>query len=221
MTKNVLEVDGVLFSHGLKRILSSIYMKCEQGQVVGLLGRNGSGKSSLMKVIFSALEAESKSIRVNGIPQTERNFFSTLKINYLPQEHFIPEYITIKQAFKLYKVDWLNLRNEFPEIEKSLNLKPRAISGGELRLIEIILILFSKSEFSLLDEPFSGLSPIMIERVVDLLGKVKACKGVIITDHLYRHVASASDVIYILINGQTRKISEMPELLKYGYISEL
>lgn len=219
MEKNVLEVDGVQFSFGLNRILSGIYLRCEQGQIVGLLGRNGSGKSSLMKVIFSALDAESKSIRVNGAPQS-KSFFSPTKINYLPQDHLIPEYITIKQAFILYRVNWLEHLKEFPEIEKLLNQKPKSISGGELRLVEIMLILFSKSEFCLLDEPFSGLSPVMIERVTNLLSRIKASKGIIITDHLYRHVASVSDAIYVLTNGQTRKISEMSELVKYGYISE-
>jgi lipopolysaccharide export system ATP-binding protein len=65
--KNILEFDSLDLRFDGRRILSGTYIKCQQGEVVGLLGRNGSGKSSLMKVVFGTLGVEHKSVRVNDI----------------------------------------------------------------------------------------------------------------------------------------------------------
>ena len=94
---NTLEFDSLYLEFGFHRVLSSVYMSCATGQIVGLLGRNGSGKSCLMQVVFGTMGAESKSLRFNKIPLVE-NYLKKKVIAYLPQGHLLPPFISFKKA---------------------------------------------------------------------------------------------------------------------------
>src|SRR5689334_15978519 len=102
--KDVLEFDGIELSYGEQRVLSGIYMKCSVGEVVGILGRNGSGKSSLFKVVFGSQSAEHRSIRMNG-NTLPRDFIRRRIIGYLPQTNLMPPHITIAKAIDLFGID--------------------------------------------------------------------------------------------------------------------
>lgn len=67
MKKTVLEVEGIIHGFGVKNLLTDVYLKCGVGEIIGILGRNGCGKSSLLKIIFGTLSAENKTIRVNKV----------------------------------------------------------------------------------------------------------------------------------------------------------
>jgi ABC-type multidrug transport system ATPase subunit len=215
-----LEFDSLYLEFGLHRVLSSVYMYCCTGQVVGLLGRNGSGKSCLMKVVIGAMEAESKSVRLNNIPLLNGNQHGSI-ISYLPQSDLLPPFLSFRKALALNDIDYIKIIQEFPEIEILLNRKSSEVSGGERRLLEVLLILFSNHPFCILDEPFSGLMPIQIEKLKEAIINQKKNKGIMITDHLHRHVREVADDLYILTNGKTYKISHEDQLLQYGYLNEL
>ena len=167
--KHLLEVDSVIKRYDDKLIVSDVYLRCEIGNIIGLLGRNGSGKSTLMKIIFGVVNAETKFIRIDG---KVKNKVSQLfnEVGYLPQENFIPSSLTVIKAIDL-SIEKPH-REEFyvdTMISPILNNKIWQLSGGELRYLEIKLILSKSSNFILLDEPYNGLSPIMIEKVNDLI----------------------------------------------------
>jgi ABC-type multidrug transport system ATPase subunit len=215
--KHLLEYDSLELSFGDKKVLSSIYMKCETGEIVGLLGRNGTGKSSLMKIVFGALDAGHRHVRING---EAIHGYSKL-IAYLPQEKLIPDYLAIGKAFKLFKVDFDEIAETLPALREFQNFKPGQISGGYVRLVEAILILRSEARFCILDEPFSGLMPVHIETRISLMKVLKNEKGIIITDHLYRHVSRVSDRMYLLSNGKTYPINNVEQLISLGYVNAL
>lgn len=217
--RNILEIDGVEMRYGANRLLSDIYLKCTQGEITGLLGRNGSGKSSLLRIIFGVLSADSASVRINGSTMTG-SYIGDRLIGYLPQHHFIPGNMKVNQALSICGVDKQMACSLLPEIERSLSARPDQLSGGEHRLVEILLILYSKNLFCLLDEPFSGLSPVMIERVAEWIDHARRFKGILITDHLHRQVTKMSDTLYLLINGRARILSHPQELVRYGYIPD-
>ncbi|MEO7989640.1 MAG: ATP-binding cassette domain-containing protein [Chryseolinea sp.] len=215
---NTLEMDGIYLEYGLSRILSSVFVKCKTGQIVGILGRNGYGKSSLLKIVFGSLAAQSKSVRING----ESLFVPFSKnISYLPQDNLIPSYITIRNALKLFNVDKQLIVDVFPEAKDHIDLKPSQISGGMLRIIEVLLILNSPSMFSLLDEPFSGIMPVHVDTLKEYMTTKKKEKGIIITDHLYRHVLEISDTLYVLANGKTYIVKNESQLISLGYVNSL
>ena len=143
---SVLEFDSVELSFDGRRILSGIYMQCRKGEVVGLLGRNGSGKSSLMKVVFGTLQAEYKSVRINGI-SLQGDYLGRRQIAYLPQDKLIPPYVSLRTAFSLFAVDANEIIAAVPEVSDYVEYKPNELSGGWLRLIETLLILHSPATF--------------------------------------------------------------------------
>lgn len=213
----ILEFDGIQFKYTGNYLLTGIYVKCETNKITGLLGRNGSGKSTLLKIVFGSLRTDVLSVRVN---ETYINppFFSGRTIAYLPQDAFIPAYLEVREILKLYKIDPDRFLANFPEIPDNLNKKKSEMSGGTVRLLENLLVLFSPSPFCLFDEPFTGLSPVMIERLVACMHEEKKNKGILITDHLYKQVINSADDLYLLLNGKTYSIKDPDDLVRRGYI---
>ena len=215
----ILEFDGIEFSYDERQLLSGIYMKSETGKITGLLGRNGSGKSTLLKLVFGSMRTEVISVRIDSIPLLPPAFTSK-RIAYLPQENFVPKDLALGKILQLYNINEEDLICHFPELKGNLSLKPGQLSGGGLRLFEILLILNSPASFCLLDEPFTGLTPALIEQVKVYIDEIKSNKGIIITDHLYRQVVSLSDSLYILTNGKTYLVKNEEDMIKRGYLPD-
>jgi ABC-type multidrug transport system ATPase subunit len=212
-----LEFDSLELSFRGQRVLSGIYMKCETGNVVGLLGRNGSGKSCLMKIVFGAMASDYRFVRIDG-KSLGNNYIRQRLISYLPQDSLIPNHVSVKKAFDLFQINVREVINDFPKIREFLQLRPQQLSGGYLRVVETLLVLKSPTWFALLDEPFSGLMPLHIELMIALIQKEKQRKGIIITDHLHKHIRSVSDQLYVLSNGKTYPVKNEEQLVKYGYL---
>lgn len=212
---DILEADGIQLQFGNRSILSDIYIACNKGSIIGLLGRNGQGKSCLLQAVFGTLQCE-KSIRINRISYNEA-FKKPDLINYLPQFHFIPKDLTLKDIFKLYELDYTVFELHFPSFNLTNNQAFRNLSGGEKRLIEIYIILESNGQFALLDEPFTLLNPIQIESVKAYIQSKKKRKGIIITDHLYHHILDISNTNYLLVNGKTHLVKELSDIEWLGY----
>ncbi len=218
MENNILEVDSIIKRYNDKLILSDIYLKLKTGDIVGLLGRNGSGKSTLLKIIFGIEPSESKFIKVNDrVLLKDKEVIS--QISYLDQQSFLPNNLSVKKVISLSikkeKLEDFCNDNLLKEIYFS---KIRQLSGGELRYLEVKLLLYNESKFILLDEPFSGLSPLNIEIISNLIIKNSFQKGVILTDHNYREIINICSEIYLLKNGKNHKIKNTHELLEHGYI---
>lgn len=219
MTQNILEADSVYLEYNNRAILSDVYVKAETGKVTGFLGRNGCGKSSLMKVIFGSLKGNFQSVRLNKQYQQSLLLVPDA-IRYLPQKTFIPKQLKIEQICELFQVSFTSIVNEFPVFEKYQQQKLGALSGGEIRLLEAVIILFSDVRFVILDEPFSHIMPLHVEKLKEIINREKHRKGIIITDHMYKHIMEISDDLYLIREGKTFKINAHEDLIKYGYLLE-
>lgn len=211
-----LECDSVLLDFGFNRVLSDVYIKCRVGEFVGLLGRNGSGKSCLMRTIFGTLRPESASVRIDGFSVQHSLYGKT--VAYRPQHHFIPSSVRIRKAFHLYGTDISLVEEFFGDMEQHLDKYPGELSGGALKILEVVLVLGCPAPFVVLDEPFSGIMPIHTEQVKMLMTKLKSAKGILITDHMYRHILDVSDRLYVLTNGKTWPITQRDQLVHHGYV---
>lgn len=213
---DILEIDSVLLEFGSKRILKDVYLKSETGKVTGVLGRNGTGKSCLMKILFGELIPSDKSIRINGKALITSNR-SPKDLRYLPQKRFIPNSLTVERVFNDFKLDFADLIYNFPELEKFYKSKLINLSGGERRIIEIYTILVSQTKFSMLDEPFSQVMPIHIDSIKKLILREKENKGIIITDHMYQHIIDICDDLYVINNEKTYLTRSIEDLETLGY----
>ncbi|HRZ98720.1 MAG TPA: ATP-binding cassette domain-containing protein, partial [Paludibacter sp.] len=199
---NTLEIDSVILEFGSKRVLQNVYLKCETGKITGLLGRNGSGKSCLMNIMYGELIPNDKSIRFNGKSFID-NKRNPQDLRYLPQFSFIPKSLSIQNIFADFGLDFSDFETLFPDFKSFFNVKLRNVSGGERRIIEIYTILASNTKFCMLDEPFSQVMPIYIDTIKNLIVREKQNKGIIITDHLYKHIVDICDDLYVINNGKT------------------
>jgi len=213
-----LHVDSLTKHYDNRRILSNIYISCNKGEIKGLLGRNGSGKSTLLKIIFGTEPADFKFVKVGN--KIIKNLYDGRNIiNYLPQDNFLPNNIKIKNLIKLFLPK--NKRNRLIEnefIKPLLNKNNQELSGGQRRVIEILLIINSEADFILLDEPFNGVSPIIRNIIKENIVNLKKEKGFIITDHDYKNVIDIADDIVLLQNGSLQKADNSSDLIKFGYL---
>jgi lipopolysaccharide export system ATP-binding protein len=167
------------------------------GRITGLLGRNGSGKSRLMKAAFA----------------------SHRDLSYLPQTDFIPDSLRLKRLFDDFRVDYADFEKRFPEFQGWHHLKFKELSGGEARFVATYLIICTPTPFAMLDEPFTHLMPLQIEKITELLLEEKKRKGFLITDHLYHHVVGIADSIYVLTAGKTHGVKDPADIAALGYVA--
>ena len=213
--------DSIIFDYGNKRILNGIYLKIPKGVIVGLYGINGSGKSTLIKIGCGHLKQEDGNIFINQESYYEKSLTDRFKkIAYLSQNSFLPMDLTIKDIISKNGFSQ-KMFQEDSVIEKLYYNKINSLSGGELRYLEIKILLELNREYYLLDEPFSGIEPIIIEKIITLLLKAKSNnKGILITDHFYRYVKEINDVSYVLKDGICYEINKDnidSELFVFGY----
>lgn len=212
---HVLEIDGVQLQFNERKILSGIYLRCDTGKITGLLGKNGQGKSCLMKVIYGSLPSE-KSVRFDHISVVE-SFKRPDLLVYLPQVNFIPKSLSLRRVFQDFGLEYSKFQSRFSEFATKEKTSVGSLSGGERRVIELYLIVKSVSQFAMLDEPFTLLNPLQIEKVKELLKEEKKNKGLLITDHMYRHIIDICDSLYVLSKGQTYLTKGVTDIETFGY----
>jgi ABC-type multidrug transport system ATPase subunit len=215
---SLLEIDSVIKSFGINQILTDVYIKLQTGDILGIFGRNGTGKSTLLKIIFGTQRTERKFIRIDGIV-LDRPFKIKNNICLLPQNEFVPKQLKLFQAAKLFIGKFQNeifFNDQILNLYK--NIKVSELSAGELRYFEIKLILNTQSKFILLDEPFTGLSPLLIDELSNLIKVSAKEKGIILTDHDYKNVLKTANRYSILVDGGLKYFDNETDLIKWGYI---
>jgi ABC-type lipopolysaccharide export system ATPase subunit len=211
-----LEADGIQLAFDTRDILTAIYLKCETGSVTGILGRNGEGKTCLMNIIYGSMEAQSKSIRFDNdsIPEA---FKRADLLTYLPQFNFIPKRLSLQRIFSDFELSYPEFREHFPGFKVDKNERIGILSGGERRLVEVYALIKSRSRFTMLDEPFSHIMPVHVEKIKELLVSEKKHKGFIITDHLYRQIIDSCDRLYVLADRKLHLTKSIEDIERLGY----
>lgn len=214
-----LEADSIWLEYNNRKVLQNVYIRIDKGQIVGLLGRNGCGKSSLLEIIYGIRRARNSSVRIDGnyisSPFKHENLLS-----YLPQHQFVPGYLRVKEALVLYQANVKEAVGYFPDLNELLSYRFNQLSGGQQRLIETIMVVSGPASFVILDEPFSNVTPLHIETLKTWLASLKNDKGILITDHYYRDVLAISDSVYLLnMEGRTIQLQyPAEELRQLGYL---
>jgi len=217
--RNTLEIDSVLKSFDGRRILSDIYLKCETGDIIGMLGRNGSGKSTLLKILFGSMAGDNAFIKIDGVVYN-KPFKTPGLISYLPQHPFLLRHLSTEETVTIY-LDGVGVDDFFDDhlLGKLRQSKIAELSGGESRYLEIKLLLNMPAKFVLLDEPFNGVAPVMIDQLKTMITQHSSTKGIILTDHDYNNVLDVANKYCLVYDGGIKQIENKHDLVRWQYLT--
>lgn len=198
-----------------QNVVNNLSFEAERGEVVGLLGPNGAGKTTTFYMMLGLVKPDAGRILLDGADITNMPVFlrSRLGLGYLPQEPSIFRKLTVFENLVLYLQSRRLPRKEVHErarhllsefgVEKRSGAKGISLSGGERRRVEIARALALDPAFVLLDEPFTGVDPIAISEIQEIIrGLAAKGIGVVISDHNVRETLRITDRAYIVSSGQ-------------------
>jgi len=210
---HIIEADSISKGYGMQQVLSGVYLKIQTGDVCALFGRNGTGKTTLMRIIFGSIKADYKFVRIDD-QFMKTPYTCPEHISYLPAGSFIPTGLKAKQLLELYDIE----ETPGPIIRMLYDKRISTMSSGERRYLEVYIILKKKSHFVLLDEPFKFLSPLMIDRIEELIRQASEEKGIVVADHRYRNVLNIANRILLVKDQSLYELNSEEELITKGYI---
>ncbi|WP_294819981.1 ATP-binding cassette domain-containing protein [uncultured Flavobacterium sp.] len=204
---------------GDRHILSGTTLRCNTSEILGIFGRNGCGKSSLLKILFGTMKADSLELSINGTLTAPAEIITQGIIAYLPQEPFLPKNLKVRDIIPLYySGDEQDKLFYSTGMEKLANTRAGNLSLGELRYFELLLVGHLSHLFLMLDEPFSMVEPLYKDLIKEFLLGLKLKKGIIITDHYYNDVFSVTDRNMVLKDGHLIAINSNSDLAAHGYL---
>jgi len=232
---NKLSIKKISKSYDSKKIVSSVSLEVNTGEVIGLLGPNGAGKTTCFYMITGLINPQSGNIFINkkNITKLTIDERANLGIGYLAQEPSIFRGLSVKDNILAV----LELRKDLSAVEqnnilfdllKKFNIdhiKDTAgisLSGGERRRVEIARALASDPKFILLDEPFAGIDPISVIDIQEIIKELKSNNiGILITDHNVRETLNVCDRSYILNNSKIIAEGKSEEILKNEKVKQV
>ena len=210
-----LTIKGLRKSYKKRTVIHDVSMQLHRGEVVALLGPNGSGKTTTFYSIAGLVNPDGGQVKVDGVDVSTLPMYrrARLGIGYLPQEVSIFRGLSVEDNISaildVSEPDRHTRRERLEEllgefsIEHLRRASAVALSGGERRRVEIARALAAKPKYLLLDEPFAGVDPISVSDIRDLVSDLKTRGiGVLITDHNVRETLEIVDRAYILHDGK-------------------
>lgn len=210
-----LEAMGLVKKYGRSEVVSEVNITVNTEEVVGLLGPNGSGKTTTFSMIAGLIRADSGRIMLNGedITRIPMHMRGRKGISYLPQEPSIFRRLSVEDNVRAIleivgtpksemdsKLNYLLNELNISHIAKA---KATAISGGQRRRVEITRTLATNPSFILFDEPFAGIDPISVIELQKIMARLKNRGiGILLSDHNVRDALSIADRAYVLHKGK-------------------
>jgi lipopolysaccharide export system ATP-binding protein len=210
-----LVIKNLAKSFGKRQVVRDVSLSLQRGEVVGLLGPNGAGKTTCFYMVMGLIGADSGSISIDGedvtaLPMYQR---ARLGVGYLPQEASIFRGMTVEEnvmaVVELVEKDRSKRQAQVDSLLAELHVErlrdqsATSLSGGERRRVEIARALASRPSFMLLDEPFTGIDPLAVSDISELVRYLKQRGlGVLITDHQVRETLQIVDRASVMYDGE-------------------
>jgi branched-chain amino acid transport system ATP-binding protein len=220
MPMKFLELTKVNAYYGLSHVLFDVSLTVNQGEVVGLLGRNGAGKSTTMKSIMELVSPKSGSIHFNGEEITGQDPYRLFRkgIGYVPDDRRVFADLTVDDNLEIVyrrNGDWTKERvyQLFPALEEIKERRAGHLSGGEQQMLTIGRALMGSPELLLLDEPTEGLAPLIVRALEEQVLKLKAMGlSILLSEQNVRSALKLVDRVYVIDNGWIRFEGAVAEL---------
>lgn len=207
--------EGLVKIYSRRRVVNEVSLDVTQSEIVGLLGPNGAGKTTTFYMMVGLIRPRAGHIYLEGVDVTSLPMYkrARLGVGYLAQEASVFRKLTVEQnllaILETFVRGGAERQKRCDELLEDLKLshlrkqKAYTLSGGERRRVEIARALSTEPDFILLDEPFTGVDPIAVEEIQEILKSLKGRGlGVLITDHNVRETLHITDRAYIMNEGK-------------------
>ena len=214
MSNTLIQVQGLNSFYGASHILRNIDFKVNRGETIGLMGRNGMGKSTLLKSIMGIVTPQSGHVHIKGQRMNGRDIFEVaqLGIAYVPEGRGIFGNLSVVENLKMAarpgtqgQNDWTYERvlETFPRLKERLGHGGQQLSGGEQQMLTIGRALMTNPDVLILDEATEGLAPLIAREIWRICSVIKE-SGIssVIVDKNWKHVTKITDRNVILVKGE-------------------
>ena len=201
----LLECKNIYKNYDEKQVLKDINLKIPRGKIIGLLGKNGMGKTTLIKIINDLLTPTSGEVLVNGKPI---GIDSKKIISYLPERTYLDKSMTIKQTLEYFtdfydNFDLEKAKKLIKDLDLEIDTKISKMSKGMQEKLQLILVMSRNSELYILDEPLGGVDPATRDYILDtILNNFNENASVIISTHLISDIERILDEVIFIDKGK-------------------
>ena len=211
----LLEIKNLYKNYGEKQVLNNITLTVPRGKIIGLLGKNGTGKTTLIKLINGLLTPTEGKIIFEGEkigPQ------SKLNIAYLPERTYLDKSMTINETLKFFKEFYSNFdidkaKDLLKKLDLDENQKIIKMSKGMQEKVQLVLVMSRKADLYILDEPLGGVDPATRDYILDtILTNFNEGASIIISTHLISDIERILDEVIFIDKGEIKLISDADEL---------
>lgn len=233
----ILEVKGLTKTFGRRRVVDGVGFRVRRGEIVGLLGPNGAGKTTCFRMTCGMIDPDAGQVILNGVDVTNWPMFRRARdggMGYLAQESSVFRKLSVQKnllgMMELLGMDRKSRRMRCDELLDQFNIKhlrrsrAGSLSGGERRRLEIARCLISEPEIILLDEPFTGIDPVTIDSIQEIVRDLRDQGiSILITDHQVRETLEITDRSYVIRNGGVlchgtpAEVTSHPEARQYYF----
>jgi lipopolysaccharide export system ATP-binding protein len=234
---SLLRATGLVKNYGRRRVVDGVDFTVERGEIVGLLGPNGAGKTTSFRMTCGMIEPDAGQVMLGGQEVTDWPMYRRARdggMGYLAQESSVFRKLSVQNnllgVMEMLGIDRKTRRKKCDELLEQFGItklrKSRAmsLSGGERRRLEIARCLVSNPEIILLDEPFTGIDPVTIASIQEIIRDLRS-RGIsiLITDHQVRETLQITDRSYVIRSGQVlchgtpNEVLQNPEARKHYF----
>ena len=231
MSETLIDVKGLNSFYGASHILRNVDFEVKRGETIGLMGRNGMGKSTLLKSIMGIVKPRSGNVCIKGVRSNDRAIFEVAQegLAYVPEGRGIFGNLSVVENLKMAarpgtkgQNDWTYERvlETFPRLKERLGHGGQQLSGGEQQMLTIGRALMTNPDVLILDEATEGLAPLIAREIWRICSVIKD-SGIssIIVDKNWKHVTKVTDRNVILVKGEvvfegsSESLQAQPEIM--------
>ena len=201
----LLECKGIEKSYGNKKVLHQVDFRIEEGRIVGLLGKNGTGKSTLLKLINDLLIPDHGEILFRG---NHIGIESKKQIAYLPERTYLDKSMRVSEVLKFFADFYENFDLEkakklLKDLSLDENMRLSKMSKGMQEKVQLVLVMSRKADLYVLDEPLGGVDPATRDYILDtILSNFNPGASVLISTHLISDIERILDDVIFIDNGK-------------------
>ncbi|MFL1469847.1 ABC transporter ATP-binding protein [Paraclostridium bifermentans] len=205
MSQNIAEFNDVYKKYGKKQVLEKFNLNIPKGKIVGLLGPNGSGKTTMIKLLNGLTQCDKGNVFINGLKPSVK---TKEIVSYLPDRNYLNEDMNVKELLKLFSDFYKDFDiNKAKEMIKNLNLeeneKIKSMSKGTKEKVGLILVMSRNAKLYILDEPIGGVDPASRAYIIKtILKNFNEDSTLLIATHLINEIENICDEVIIISKGE-------------------